>query len=71
LKNKTLVLEIQDDGVGFDPENPEIKGSGNGLDNLRKRAANIGAVLDICSKAKRGTAIALKIPTQKASPAAR
>jgi signal transduction histidine kinase/ligand-binding sensor domain-containing protein len=71
LKNKTLVLEIQDDGVGFDPENPEIKGSGNGLDNLRKRAANIGAVLEIRSKVKRGTAIALKIPTQKASPAAR
>ena len=53
-----LSFEITDDGKGFD-EN-EIK-LGNGLNNMRKRAEEIGADFSLDSKVGNGTSIKFKI----------
>jgi signal transduction histidine kinase len=55
----TAVLEIDDDGVGLDPEAPV---AGMGLVNLRDRAASLGGDLTIESAAGAGTTVRLTIP---------
>ncbi len=49
------ILEIQDDGCGFDPQSPGV--GGMGLDNMRQRLAEIGGRLDITSAPGQGTTI--------------
>jgi signal transduction histidine kinase len=53
------VLTITDDGTGFDTTTPSA--GGRGLANMRKRAASIGATLDIASTPA-GTTIRLTLP---------
>lgn len=54
-----LLLEITDDGVGFDPV--EIRPGHLGLANMRARAAEIDADLTISSSC-RGTTVRLEVP---------
>ena len=54
-----LRLRVQDDGVGFDE--PAIR-PGNGLRNLRRRAAELHGVIHIRSAAGRGTLVELAAP---------
>jgi signal transduction histidine kinase len=56
----SFVVEIEDDGKGFDPEATE--GPGRGLGNLRARAQSLGADLDIDSEPGRGTKVRLVMP---------
>jgi len=56
----SFVLEIEDDGKGFDPE--ATVGPGRGLGNLRARAQTLGADLDIDSEPGRGTRVRLVMP---------
>lgn len=56
-----IVLRIADDGRGFDPQHTSsTSGGGNGLPNMRKRAAELGATLTITSDVGEGTAIELR-----------
>ena len=55
-----VMLEIADDGIGFD-RNAQGMG-GSGLGNIRSRAREIGARLDISSVPDGGTRIAMHIP---------
>lgn len=55
-KNKCIHLLVKDDGRGFDPKTIR---EGNGLDNMRLRAAEIKAKLYIRSTAGGGTQIEL------------
>jgi two-component sensor histidine kinase len=56
-----IVLRIADDGRGFDPQHVQsTSGGGNGLPNMRKRAAELGATLTITSAMGEGTAIELR-----------
>jgi signal transduction histidine kinase/ligand-binding sensor domain-containing protein len=57
-QNESLILQISDNGIGFDPENI----LGNGIGNMKKRAKEINAVLDIKSAPQFGTKITLQIP---------
>lgn len=50
-------IEVTDNGIGFDQSSTEM---GNGLNNMKKRAQEIGATLQIKST-KKGTAIILEI----------
>jgi ligand-binding sensor domain-containing protein/two-component sensor histidine kinase len=52
----TITLLIRDDGLGFDTSK---KYNGNGLTNIRKRAKEINAQLDIESGANEGTMVQL------------
>jgi signal transduction histidine kinase len=48
------MLEIDDDGGGFDPT---TSSSGMGLTNLRDRAASLGATLELTSVLGEGTTL--------------
>lgn len=54
------VLEIDDDGQGFDVE--AAPGPGQGLPNLRERARSMGAALEIESSAGTGTTVRVRLP---------
>ncbi len=57
LRRRQLLLEVRDDGRGFDPA---ASPRGLGLASLRRRAARLGAVLDLDSAPGRGTRVALR-----------
>jgi two-component sensor histidine kinase/streptogramin lyase len=57
-ENRQVVLIVRDDGVGFDTS---AKYNGNGLNNIRKRAGEINAVLNIESSAGEGTTVELNL----------
>ncbi|MBY0486003.1 MAG: hypothetical protein K2P85_02245 [Flavobacteriaceae bacterium] len=54
-----LQIEISDDGKGFDTT---LKKNGIGLNNMKKRVAELNGKLDIQSALKKGTKINLMIP---------
>jgi signal transduction histidine kinase len=54
------LLEVSDDGKGFDVK--EAAGKGHGLSNLEARAKALGGELDIESEEERGTWVRVRIP---------
>jgi signal transduction histidine kinase len=55
-----VVVEIRDDGLGFEPD---VDHPGHfGLDSMRSRAAEIGAQLSITSRPGRGTVVRIEAP---------
>jgi ligand-binding sensor domain-containing protein/signal transduction histidine kinase len=66
LEHRSLVLEVRDDGRGFDPKGPH---AGMGLRNLRRRAAESGGELTIESSPGRGAKLMLSLPLGRAMPA--
>jgi signal transduction histidine kinase len=58
------VLEIRDEGTGFDPA--QVSGKGFGLHNLEERATRLHGRLAILSAPGRGTAVRLVIPLKPA-----
>jgi signal transduction histidine kinase len=54
------VLEVDDDGCGFDPA--RATGTGQGLRNLRERAATVGGRAEIDSVPGEGTKVRITIP---------
>ena len=59
LKNRRLVCIIEDNGKGFDTQQPN---AGNGLANLRRRTALCKGLLEIKSTPQRGTRITISLP---------
>ncbi|WP_214416962.1 sensor histidine kinase [Sphaerisporangium fuscum] len=55
-----VVLDVVDDGRGFDPDTPP--GTGYGLRAMRERASALGGGLDVESVPGEGTAVALTLP---------
>lgn len=58
-----VILNIRDDGRGFDTTAIEKKGSGLGLKSIRKRVASLRGQFDIVS-GKKGTEINVSVPIQ-------
>src|SRR6266516_251842 len=56
---KQAVLVVTDDGIGFHPEN---NSAGNGLRNMRERAAKLGGSLEVTSVAGKGTTLRVAFP---------
>ncbi len=54
------VLEIDDDGKGFDAGS--ATGPGQGLRNLGERAQSLGGDLNIHSEAAEGTTVRIRLP---------
>lgn len=52
-------IEIADDGAGFDKDSVTF---GNGLNNMKKRAREIGGTLGFSSKISKGTRVILNFP---------
>jgi signal transduction histidine kinase len=55
-----MVLEVDDDGRGFDPA--RATGAGQGLRNLRERAQALGGHTEIASTPGQGTKVQVTIP---------
>ena len=58
----SLVLQVGDDGVGFDPSRKSL---GDGLKNFQHRAAEMHANLSLTSQPGNGTTVKLTIPLTK------
>lgn len=56
-----LILEVTDDGIGFDPKMQDEQG-GVGLKGMRERAKQIGAELSIVSEVGQGAHIKVEVP---------
>ena len=61
LEKTTVVLEVVDDGVGYDTASA---GSGFGLRNIRERAFQAGARLDVSSTPGAGTRLRMSVPAR-------
>jgi signal transduction histidine kinase len=57
-----VVLEVADDGPGFDPADPDLRGRHLGLTSMETRAARIGGRLTIASAPGAGTTVRLEVP---------
>ena len=62
LADGRLQIDIEDDGVGFDPKQPLTGADHNGLANMRQRMNEIGGTFSITSAAGRGTLVRLTQP---------
>lgn len=60
----TIVLEVTDDGVGFDYESAT---SGHGLGNMRERAFAVGGRLRVESTPGQGARVRFELPTSSAA----
>ena len=68
--DKTLTLTIEDDGQGFDPDMPAIRGDerrGLGLQSMKERAELSGGAYALTSAAGRGTRVCVSWPTVNAA----
>ncbi len=62
-EDDTTVLEIVDDGVGFDQERVgEVDGGSYGLAGMHERAELVGAQLEVASRPTGGTTIRVAVP---------
>lgn len=66
-RNGELALEVQDRGVGFDPDTPVDRRSGDGLGvmGMRERAEHLGGSLHIESAPGKGTKVSVRIPVKR------
>ena len=62
----SVVLEIADDGVGFDPDG-SFPGH-LGLRSMHERAAEAGGSLEVFSARGRGTRVVVRVPSARQSP---
>jgi signal transduction histidine kinase len=58
----TLKLEVVDDGVGFDPDDSELRSRHLGLTSMEERARELGGTLSLSSARGRGTRVTLEVP---------
>ncbi|MDY7095717.1 MAG: GAF domain-containing sensor histidine kinase [Acidobacteriota bacterium] len=66
---RSLEVQIQDDGQGFDPDRLTPSASPRfGLSTMRERAASIGARLHIRSELKQGTTVTVHVPNAQLKP---
>jgi signal transduction histidine kinase len=55
-----LVLDVEDDGVGFDPDEAEVRSRRLGLTSMEERAQRLGARLEVRSAEGTGTTVHLE-----------
>jgi len=64
-RNDSVMLIVEDDGVGFEAGEPAAAGHGFGLVGMRERASLVGATLEIESAAGKGTTVILRMPAPR------
>jgi signal transduction histidine kinase len=63
-RDKSIVLIIEDNGKGFNPNEKINLGEGIGLISMRERASLVGGILEIESAPGEGATIFARIPIQ-------
>jgi signal transduction histidine kinase len=56
-----VVLEVTDDGAGFDPDDPELRSRHLGLTSMEERAQRLGGRLELRSARGAGTTVTLEV----------
>ncbi len=69
-EREDLVLEVVDDGRGFDPDAVRDQG-GMGLTNMRERVEKLGGTLTILSQPGRGTTVQARVSSAAPAEASR
>lgn len=64
IRGDNLILDIKDDGKGFDPQSIEEDEAGLGLIHMRERAESVEADLFIISTPEEGTLVQLSISSE-------
>jgi signal transduction histidine kinase len=62
LDGADLIMEVADNGGGFEPHSAE---EGTGLSSLRQRAARLGGSCLVDSRPGAGTRVSIRIPLQE------
>jgi nitrate/nitrite-specific signal transduction histidine kinase len=57
----TLTAEVADDGIGFDPADPELRSHHLGLTSMEERARELGGRLELSSTPRGGTVVRLEV----------
>ncbi len=71
LAREELVMHVEDDGKGFDPENADRDGQAMGLFQMRERIALLNGKVEIVSGPQQGTDVRVRVPVNLDRPAAR
>jgi signal transduction histidine kinase len=65
---KAVRIQVEDDGVGFDPAHLQSRTSdGFGLFTIRERIEYLGGQLRVASRPGRGTRVTLAVPLQQSN----
>jgi len=64
-QDSRVLLRVEDDGRGFDPEEAATRSRRLGLTSMRERAEAVGGVLAIDSAPGRGTTVEIEVPWQR------
>jgi signal transduction histidine kinase len=62
-RNGRLLLEVEDDGAGFEPEAAVLRSGSLGLTSMEERAKRVGGKLEIHSQPGTGTVVRLEVGT--------
>lgn len=60
-ENGNLVVEVTDDGIGFDPHAPELRSRHLGLTSMEERARELRGTLRIHSRPGKGTTVRVEL----------
>jgi signal transduction histidine kinase len=61
-----LSVEVADDGVGFDPTDPDLRSRHLGLTSMEERARELGGRFAVSASPGRGTVVSLEVPVDGA-----
>jgi signal transduction histidine kinase len=61
-RGPALKVEVVDDGIGFDPDDPELRSRHLGLTSMEERAHELGGTLELRSVPGEGTRVTLEVP---------
>jgi signal transduction histidine kinase len=64
--DRTLRVEVSDDGIGFDPTDPELRARHLGLTSMEERARELKGKLTLTARPGSGTVISLEVPVDGA-----
>ena len=59
---RELHIEVADDGIGFDPTDPELRSHHLGLTSMEERARELGGRLTLAASPGNGTVVSLEVP---------
>jgi signal transduction histidine kinase len=62
----SLLIEVADDGIGFDPADPELRSHHLGLTSMEERARELGGRLTLAASPGSGTVVRLEVPVNGA-----
>jgi signal transduction histidine kinase len=63
--DRVLVVEVVDDGVGFEPGDGELRSKHLGLTSMEERARSIGGRLELLSAPGAGTTVRLEVASER------